>query len=52
MPWWWGYTETVSPRPPRLHRISTIRVVMTVGRALPIFPDERTFSKSVGMSQR
>ena len=23
MPWWWGYTETVSPRPPRLHRIST-----------------------------
>jgi hypothetical protein len=24
MPWWWGYTETVSPRPPRLHRISTL----------------------------
>jgi hypothetical protein len=24
MPWWWGYTEPVSPRPPRLHRISTI----------------------------
>ena len=24
MSWWWGYTETVSPRPPRLHRISTI----------------------------
>jgi hypothetical protein len=23
MPWWWGYTETVSPRSPRLHRIST-----------------------------
>ena len=23
MPWWWGYTETVLPRPPRLHRIST-----------------------------
>jgi hypothetical protein len=23
MPWWWGYTETVSPSPPRLHRIST-----------------------------
>jgi len=23
MPWWWGYTEPVSPRPPRLHRIST-----------------------------
>ena len=23
MHWWWGYTETVSPRPPRLHRIST-----------------------------
>jgi hypothetical protein len=23
MPWWWGYAETVSPRPPRLHRIST-----------------------------
>src|SRR6516225_6903424 len=23
MSWWWGYTETVSPRPPRLHRIST-----------------------------
>ena len=22
-PWWWGYTETVSPCPPRLHRIST-----------------------------
>jgi hypothetical protein len=22
MPWWWGYTETVLPRPPRLHRIS------------------------------
>ena len=21
MPWWWGYTETVSPRPLRLHRI-------------------------------
>jgi hypothetical protein len=21
-PWWWGYTETVSPCPPRLHRIS------------------------------
>jgi hypothetical protein len=24
MPWWWGCTETVSPRPPRLHRISTL----------------------------
>jgi hypothetical protein len=24
-PWWWGYTETVSPCPPRLHRISTHR---------------------------
>ena len=24
MPWWWVYTETVSPRPPRLHRISTL----------------------------
>ena len=23
MLWWWGYTEPVSPRPPRLHRIST-----------------------------
>ncbi len=23
MHWWWGYIETVSPRPPRLHRIST-----------------------------
>ena len=23
MPWWWAYTETLSPRPPRLHRIST-----------------------------
>jgi hypothetical protein len=24
MPWWWGYTETVSPRPTCLHRISTL----------------------------
>ena len=24
MPWWWGYTETVSPRPPHLHRISSL----------------------------
>jgi hypothetical protein len=24
MLWWWGYTEPVSPRPPRLHRISTV----------------------------
>jgi hypothetical protein len=24
MPWWWGYTETVLPCPPRLHRISTL----------------------------
>src|SRR6476659_7128319 len=24
-PWWWGYTETVSPCPPRLHRISTFQ---------------------------
>jgi hypothetical protein len=24
MLWWWGYTEPVSPRPPRLHRISTL----------------------------
>ena len=23
MLWWWGYTEPVSPRPPRLHRIFT-----------------------------
>lgn len=22
MPWWWGCIETVSPRTPRLHRIS------------------------------
>src|SRR6202795_392705 len=36
MPWWWGYTETVSPRPPRLHRISTIRVLCptSAGRLL------------------
>jgi hypothetical protein len=24
MLWWWGYTEPVSPRPPRLHRISSL----------------------------
>ena len=24
VPWWWGCTEPVSPRPPRLHRISTL----------------------------
>src|SRR5713226_424043 len=24
VPWWWGYTEPVSPRPPHLHRISSL----------------------------
>src|SRR4030088_2921996 len=31
---------------------SVIRVVMTVCRPLPVFPDKQTFSVSVGMSQR
>jgi hypothetical protein len=34
MPWWWGYTETVSPSPPRLHRIST-RLIPTTFAAAP-----------------
>jgi hypothetical protein len=28
------------------------RVVLTVGRSLPVFLDKQTFSESVGMSQR
>jgi hypothetical protein len=28
------------------------RVVLTVGGSLPVFPDKRTFSEFVGMSQR
>jgi hypothetical protein len=28
------------------------RVVLTMRRPLPVFPDQRTFSESVGMSQR
>jgi hypothetical protein len=26
--------------------------VLTFGRSLPVYPDERTFSESVGMSQK
>jgi hypothetical protein len=28
------------------------RVILTVGWPLPVYPDQRTFSKPVGMSQR
>jgi hypothetical protein len=33
-----------------VHHIKS--AVLTVGRSLPVFPDQRTFSVSVGMSQR
>jgi hypothetical protein len=32
-------------------RSGVIRVVLAVGRELPVFPDERTSPVSVGMSQ-
>jgi len=39
VPWWWGYTEPVSPRPPHLHRISTIkRLADRVSRAAGLHP--------------
>ena len=38
MPWWWGYTETVLPRPPRLHRISTQTRTSSLGAARPLPP--------------
>ena len=31
MPWWWGYTESVSPRPLHLHRISSCYQLASVG---------------------
>jgi hypothetical protein len=33
MLWWWGYSETVSPGPPHLHRISTASAVTSLFRA-------------------
>ena len=44
MPWWWGYTETVSPSPPRLHRISTKLGSEEPFAESPLYPDERTSS--------
>ena len=34
-------------RPVRVNRVS-----LTIGRSLPVYPDKRTFSAPVGMSQR
>src|SRR5260370_41976893 len=34
-----------------VHQGATL-AVLTVGRSLPVYPDERTFSGEVGMSQR
>jgi hypothetical protein len=33
-------------------RKRVIRDISTVGRPLPVFPHKRTFSRSVGMSQK
>src|SRR6476659_5730114 len=47
MPWWWGYTETVLPRPPRLHRISTNRLGCAVDRRLQVFPHRQQVSSPI-----
>ena len=36
----------------RAYPLRVIRVVLTERRALPVYPDKRTSSESVGMSQR
>jgi hypothetical protein len=45
-------TDMFSLTPPR--HISTLPKsdVLTVSRLLPVYPDQRTFSEPVGMSQR
>jgi hypothetical protein len=35
----------------RFHTAWVIRVILTTGRSLPVFPNKRTFSVSAGMSQ-
>src|SRR6476620_5380772 len=44
MPCWWGYTETVLPRPPRLHRISTPHPLQS--EYPPATQQERTHARS------
>src|SRR5712664_4108920 len=47
-----GGNRYVLPNATAPHLDSTNRVVPTVGWSLPVFPDERTFSDTVGMPQR
>jgi hypothetical protein len=37
---------------PRFHTAWVISAVLTVGRPLPVYPEEQTFLDSVGMSQK
>ena len=51
MLWWWGYTEPVSPRPPRLHRISTTRVGLSMPRNFRSFLQSRGPAGAQGVSE-
>src|SRR2546430_8124853 len=47
-----GGNRYVLPNATAPHLDSTKRVILTVCRSLPVFPDERTISEPVCMSQR
>ncbi len=46
----WKFYTQVERR--SFHTAWVNRVILTMRRSLPVFPDERTYSVSAGMSQR
>ena len=52
MPWWWRYTEPVSPRPLDLHRISSLWVERRLARGLKPHALRRTAANRIDVASR
>ena len=52
MPWWWRYTEAVSPRPLHLHRISSLGSNVGATHSLKPHALRRTAANRIDVASR